>query len=100
MSVTQRQGRVVEDSPSKVGGLSLGSGETKVGDTYTLAITAAQDVFRLEIAMEDTKRMTVLDSINDLQEHLADQGIVANVLILSAGSLWQSRNKDSPSDAR
>jgi hypothetical protein len=77
-----------EDSPSKVGRLALGSGETKVGDTYAFSITTAQDVLGFEISVEDTERMAVFDSINNLQEDLADQAVIADILRFSAKSLW------------
>lgn len=77
-----------EDSPSKVGRLALGSGETKVSDTYAFAVTATQDVLGFQISVEDTERMAVLDSIDNLQEDLANQGVIADILRLSAKSLW------------
>jgi hypothetical protein len=69
------------DSPSKVGRLALGSGETKVGDTYTFSVTTTQNVLWLQVPMEDTERMAVLDSVDNLQEDFTNQSIVANVLI-------------------
>jgi hypothetical protein len=54
-------------------------GETKVCDSNTAAPIEAKHVLRLEVSMIDTKGMTVLHRIEQLEEDAFDEGVVTKI---------------------
>lgn len=56
-------------------------GKTKVCDGNSLAIFKAEDVLRLEISMKDSKRMAVLDAIQQLHEDMTNSAVPSQILL-------------------
>jgi len=64
---------------SKVRGVPLSAGETKVGQLELVTALTDKNVLRLEVAVVDAHGMAVLDGIQELKEHLSSQSVVSNI---------------------
>jgi hypothetical protein len=64
---------------SKVGSVPLSASQTKVGQLELVTTFGNEDVLGLEVAVVDTERMAVLDSIQELKEHLSSQIVISNI---------------------
>lgn len=72
-----RTGRHVVSTPdAKIVADGLPSGETKVGEDDAGAILIAEDVFWFQVAMEDAILMTEFNGVDDLEEHVGDEGVI------------------------
>lgn len=70
---------MVDASGPEFSGPPLGSGETKVGDSDSLAIIEAEHILWLEISVIYTHLVTVLYGTDHLKEDILDQIVVSQV---------------------
>lgn len=71
-------------SPAKVAADLFRRSKPKVGNAYFCSVSFAEDVLWLEIPVVDAKCVAVVNGVEDLQEDLFDQSIVADVLLSAA----------------
>lgn len=65
-----------------VAGIVVRGGKSKVGEFDSPALIGHQDIFRFEVAMVDSHGMTILDGIQNLEERMFGEVIVAVMAFL------------------
>ena len=57
----------------------VGSCEAEIGDGNTKAIVKAENVLRLQVPVINTETVTILNCIEQLEEHVLDQSVVPEI---------------------
>jgi hypothetical protein len=67
---------VVSTTDPEIVADGLPSGKTKVSEDDAGAILIAEDIFWFQVAMKDAILMTEFNSVDDLEEHVGDEGVI------------------------
>ena len=70
---------MIDTARSKFLAELLGGGKAKVSDGDSVTAIKAEDVLWLQVPVVDAQRMAILNCIEELQKHMLDEGIVAQV---------------------
>lgn len=70
---------MVDASGTELAARSIGGGEAEVGNRDSKTIVKAHHVLGLQVAMVDSVIVTVLNAVDELQEHFANDGVLAKI---------------------
>ena len=83
LHVSYGQTRRREDVPPEISRGPLRRRQAEIRNAHLFATARDENVFRLQVAVEDAHEVAVLDGIDDLEKDFADEVVPAEILDVS-----------------